>query len=307
MKTITSIGKMQEFARQVRGANLTIGFVPTMGYLHEGHIDLVRHARTESDVVVVSIFVNPTQFDRKDDFDRYPRDDARDHALLEAERVDVLFMPAADQVYQPGAATRVRVDRLAETLCGPRRPGHFEGVATIVAALLSMVTPDRAWFGEKDYQQLCIVRRMVRDLHFPVSIIGVPTVREADGLAMSSRNARLGAPQRAIAPAVHRALTAATDAYLAGETLTAVLIQRAHAVLAKHPELRPEYLEVVDGETLQPVATATDRSVIAAAVWLGEVRLIDNVIFARALEARAGRSEDYATANASHGGHNPHA
>jgi pantoate--beta-alanine ligase len=270
-------------------------------------LELVRRARSQSDVVVVSIFVNPTQFDRKDDFELYPRDDAGDSAMLERERVDVLFMPAADRVYGPGAATRVRVGGLTETLCGPRRPGHFDGVATVVAALLNMVAPDRAWFGEKDYQQLQVVRRMVRDLHIPVEILGVPTFREGDGLAMSSRNARLTADQRAIAPAVHRALAAATEAYLAGETLAPVLIERAHAVLARNPELRPEYLEVVDGETLQPVATADDRSVIAAAVWLGGVRLIDNVIFARALEARASRRGHEAAANDLAGGANPDA
>jgi pantoate--beta-alanine ligase len=278
-----------------------------MGYLHEGHLELVRRARSESDVVVVSIFVNPAQFDRKDDFERYFRDEERDRAMLERERVDVLFMPAADRVYQAGAATRVRVGGLTEALCGPRRPGHFEGVATVVAALFNMVGPDRAWFGEKDYQQLQIVRRMVRDLHFPVAIAGVPTLREPDGLAMSSRNARLGAAERAVAPVVHRALMAATDAYLAGETLAPVLVERAHAVLARHPELRPEYLEVVDGETLKPVGTADDRSVIAAAVWLGGVRLIDNVIFSRALEARASRREEELAASDVRGGMTPDA
>jgi pantoate--beta-alanine ligase len=287
MKVITSIPKMQEFSRQVRGAGLQVGFVPTMGFLHEGHIDLVRRARAESDVVVVSIFVNPAQFDRKDDFERYPRDVERDRDMLARERVDVLFMPAAEQVYGAGAATKVHVEGLTTTLCGPQRPGHFDGVATIVAALFNMVAPDRAWFGEKDYQQLQSVRRMVHDLHFPVQIIGVPTTREADGLAMSSRNARLTAAERALAPAVHRALRAAADAYLAGEKSAAALVDAARAVLDHHTELKVEYLEVVDGETLQPVDAVTDASVMATAVWLGNVRLIDNVLMRRAAETRS--------------------
>jgi pantoate--beta-alanine ligase len=286
MKIITSVRKMQEFSRQVRGAGLSLGFVPTMGYLHDGHIELVRRARAQSDVVVVSIFVNPTQFDRKDDFERYPRDEQGDRAVLEHEGVEVLFMPKADEVYAPGAATRVRVEGLTSTLCGPKRPGHFEGVATIVAALLNMVGPDRAWFGEKDYQQLQVIRRMAADLHIPVEIIGVETLREPDGLAMSSRNARLSAAAREIAPVIPRALRALAEAYAAGETDAARLGERARSVLAERPQVRVEYLEVVDGATLAAVATADDASVVAIAAWLDDVRLIDNVVLARATAAR---------------------
>ena len=301
MKTITSVRKMQEFSRQVRGAGLTVGFVPTMGYLHEGHMELVRRAREASDVVVVSIFVNPTQFDRKDDFEKYPRNDARDRELLERERVDVLFAPEAGDVYRADAATSVRVSRLDATLCGPQRPGHFDGVTTVVASLLNMVGPDRAWFGEKDYQQLQIVRRMVRDLHFPVEIVAAPTVREADGLAMSSRNARLTAEERAVAPALQRALRAAMDVFLGGEARGAEILGAAHAVLGEHEAIRVEYLELVDGVSLEVIETANDGSVLAAAAWLGGVRLIDNVVFSRARAREVVAAQDAECAGAGPG------
>jgi pantoate--beta-alanine ligase len=307
MKVITSIPKMQEFSRQVRGAGLSVGFVPTMGYLHEGHIELIRRARELSDVVVVSIFVNPTQFDRKDDFDRYPRDEQGDRALLEHEGVEVLFTPKTEDVYAPGAATRVRVEGLTDGLCGPRRPGHFEGVATVVAALLNMVGPDRAWFGEKDYQQLQVIRRMVSDLHIPAEILGVETVREPDGLAMSSRNARLTPEQREIAPVIQRALRTMADAYSRGETGAAQLVDAAGAVLATQPDVRVEYLEIVDGASLAPVQHADDSTVIAIAAFLGDVRLIDNIVLSRAREARARASSAAASTTEFNGGANPHA
>jgi len=281
MKTITGIAKMQEFSRQVRTGGLTIGFVPTMGFLHEGHLELVRQARRDADVVVVSIFVNPTQFNRSDDFESYPRDEERDHDLLCAERVDVLFTPSAADVYTPGAATSVAVEGLTGSLCGPRRPGHFEGVTTVVASLFNMVLPDFAVFGEKDYQQLQVIRRMTADLHFPVRIDSSPTVREADGLAMSSRNARLSAADRELAPLVSRALTTALQAFAQGERRAAALQDVARNVLAALDQFEVEYLDVVDGQTLQPVDTADESSVIAIAAWLGGVRLIDNIVFSR--------------------------
>jgi len=308
MKVITGIRKMQEFSRQVRGAGLSVGFVPTMGYLHDGHVALIRRAREQSDVVVVSIFVNPTQFDRKDDFERYPRDEQGDRALLEHEGVEVLFMPKADEVYAPGAATCVRVEGLTSGLCGARRPGHFEGVATIVAALLNMVGPDRVWFGEKDFQQLQVIRRMVADLHIPVEIIGVETVRERDGVAMSSRNARLTPEQREVAPVLRQALGAMADAYLGGETDASKLASRGRAMLASQAGVRIDYLEIVDGITLQPASCADDRSVIAVAAWLGDVRLIDNIVLARVRDAHAsGGPTAAARSNRCDGGANPHA
>ncbi len=281
MKVIRDIDKMQEFARQVRLGGLTIGFVPTRGFLHEGHLELVRHARDEADVVVVSIFVNPTQFDRSDDFDAYPRDDARDRALLEGERVEVLFMPEADAVYLADAATRVGVNGLTDTLCGPGRPGHFEGVTTVVAALFNMVMPDVAVFGEKDYQQLCVIRRMARDLHSPVRIASAPTVREPDGLAMSSRNARLGQEGREAASVIPAALEACVEAFASGEDDAQALLGVAREVMASRAGVEIEYLELVDADSLEAMTTASERSVVAAAAWVDGVRLIDNLIFSR--------------------------
>lgn len=290
MKTITGIAKMQEFSRQLHAGGLTVGFVPTMGYLHDGHLELVRRARTECDTVVVSIFVNPTQFNNREDFEKYPRDLAADRAVLEHAGVDVLFLPEASEVYAPGAATHVHVAALGEHLCGPTRPGHFDGVATIVAALFNMVMPDVAVFGEKDWQQLQIVRRMVKDLHLPVKVVGVPTLRESDGLAMSSRNARLGENERRLAPVIHRALSLAVDAYRSGEKRSSTLLALARAAIEESPAFRIDYLELIDGEALTPVETANDGSVVAVAAFLGGVRLIDNVSLARprALDASSG-------------------
>jgi pantoate--beta-alanine ligase len=287
MKVVASIAKMQELSRQFRGGALTIGFVPTMGYLHDGHLELVRRARAESDVVVVSIFVNPTQFNNQEDFAKYPRDVVADRAVLEHVGVDVLFMPEASEVYADGAATTVHVGTLGDHLCGPVRPGHFDGVATIVSALFNMVMPDVAVFGEKDWQQLQIVRRMVRDLHVPVRILGVPTMRESDGLAMSSRNARLEDAEREVAPAIYRGLSAAAAAYQAGERRSAALIEHARQAIDATGAFRIEYLEIVDGEALAPVETANDGCVMAVAAFLGGVRLIDNVSLARPLERAA--------------------
>jgi pantoate--beta-alanine ligase len=283
MKIITDIAKMQEFGRQVRLGGLSLGLVPTMGYLHDGHLELVRRARAECDVVVVSIFVNPTQFNNPEDFEKYPRDDERDAELLVSERTDVLFMPDASEVYMGDAATTVAVGGLTASLCGPGRPGHFEGVATIVASLFNMVGAEKAFFGEKDIQQLQVIRRMVRDLHMPVEIVGVPTCREADGLAMSSRNARLTREHREVAPVIYRALNAAVDAYIEGEDEAAALLDAARVELEGVGELELEYLELVDAGTMKPVETADENSVMAVAAFFGSVRLIDNILFARAL------------------------
>lgn len=280
MKVVRSIAKMQELSRQARAGGLTVGFVPTMGFLHDGHLALVRQARRRGDVVVVSIFVNPTQFNNADDFENYPRDDAADSAMLEEEGVDILFLPQAADVYPQGAATRVIVSGVAEGLCGTHRPGHFEGVATVVAALLNMVLPDFAVFGRKDFQQLQVVRRMVRDLHFPVEILEGETVREIDGLAMSSRNARLGTVEREAAPVIHRALRAAAQRFAGGERRPEALVAAATDVLSSCALLRVEYLELVDPDRVEAAEAADDRSVLALAAWLGPVRLIDNLTLA---------------------------
>ena len=278
MKIVRSVAKMQELSRQARAGGLVVGFVPTMGYLHDGHLALVREARELAHVVVVSIFVNPTQFNNADDFANYPTDTAADTAMLEEEGVDVLFMPEASDVYPAGAATRVSVSGLSENLCGAFRPGHFEGVATVVAALFNMVLPDLAVFGRKDFQQLQVIKRMVRDLHYPIRIVEGATVRERDGLAMSSRNARLSAEERALAPAIQKALCAAAAAYAGGERRSAALLAEASAVFSSCDAFRVEYLEVVDPDAVAPATAADERSVMAIAAWLGPVRLIDNVV-----------------------------
>lgn len=280
MKVVRSVAKMQELSRQAHAGGLKVGFVPTMGYLHDGHLSLLRKAREEADLVVVSIFVNPTQFNNPEDFANYPVDEKADSAMLEEEDVDILFLPSVEEVYPAGAATRVSVSGLTDELCGRFRPGHFEGVATVVAALLNMVLPDVAVFGRKDFQQLQVIRRMVRDLHFPVRIVAGDTVRERDGLAMSSRNARLSASDREKAVTIPTALSAAAAAYARGERDAASLSGAALSVLASCDALRVEYLEVVDPDAISATPVADDRSVMAVAAWLGPVRLIDNVTLA---------------------------
>ena len=282
MKIVSNAAKMRELSRQTRGAGLSVGLVPTMGYLHDAHLELVRRAREQADVVVVSIFVNPTQFDRKADFDTYPCDEKTDRALLEQEGVDFLFQPEADDVYPHGAASRVRVDGITEGLCGAHRSGHFEGVTTVVAALFNIVEPDFAVFGEKDFQQLQTIRRMVTDLHFGLRIVAVPTVREASGLAMSSRNARLTDRQREQAAILYRGLSAAADSWDQGVTESAALCAAARDCIAECADLAIEYLEIVDARTLAPVEQASADSVIAVAATFGQVRLIDNVRLGRA-------------------------
>ena len=254
----------------------TVGFVPTMGWLHEGHLTLVRRSRAAHAVTVVSVFVNPSQFNNADDLARYPRDEARDVALLAGEGVDIVFAPTAEAMYPPGFATWVSVEGITEVLEGTFRPGHFRGVATVVALLLRMVRPQVAYFGEKDWQQLLVVRRLVRDLHLDVSIVGVPTVREAGGLALSSRNVRLSAEARAGALAIHAALDAVRTAFAAGERNGAVLQAVLQRCLAEEPALMVDYAVVVDADTLHlaPLVEPGARALVAAHV--GGVRLIDN-------------------------------
>jgi pantoate--beta-alanine ligase len=257
-----------------------IGLVPTMGYLHEGHLSLLDVARHTTTFVVVSVFVNPIQFGPGEDFERYPRDLERDAALASSRGADVLFAPATREIY-PDGAPRAVVDApgLDDRLCGAFRPGHFRGVLTIVAKLFHLVRPDVAVFGQKDYQQMVLVRRMVRDLDFPVAIQAAPIVREPDGLAMSSRNAYLDAEERAQARLLHLALNDARLAHDAGVTDARDLIARVRARLAEGPLVREQYIELVDGETLEPVPRAAPGTVLALAAFVGRTRLIDNHIF----------------------------
>jgi pantoate--beta-alanine ligase len=259
-------------------ATPSVGFVPTMGYLHEGHLSLVRRARSENDSVVVSIFVNPTQFGPHEDFQRYPRDLNRDLGLLDTAQVDAVFTPAVDEMYPAGASTMVEVEALSSILEGASRPGHFRGVATIVCKLFHLVHPDRAYFGEKDYQQLRVIQRMVHDLRMPVKVIGCPTIREPDGLAMSSRNVYLSPPERQAAAALSRALSEAKRLSKDDVWEASRLQAEVQKMLDKEPLIRTDYVAIVHPQTLQPVDTAvTAEAVMCLAVWIGRTRLIDNI------------------------------
>ena len=256
----------------------TVGLVPTMGALHAGHARLIERARADCATVVVSIFVNPLQFDRADDLARYPRPLHADLALCEQLGVDVVFAPAPQAIYPEPPDVTVRVGATAKYLCGAFRPGHFEGVATIVLKLFNIVQPQVAYFGEKDAQQLAIIRRMVSDLNVPVTIAPVPTVREPDGLALSSRNQHLSAEERALAPALHKALIVARDVVAAGTRDAAAVKQLAAGAVPADGRLRLEYLEIVDPWTFQPLERIDRPAVAAGALWVGSTRLIDNVL-----------------------------
>ncbi len=256
----------------------SIGLVPTMGALHPGHLSLVRAAPSRCDVVAVSIFVNPTQFGPNEDFAKYPRVLERDSKLLEAERVDLLFTPTVDEMYPKGAATWVTVEGLSEKLCGRSRPGHFRGVTTVVSKLFHIVAPDHAFFGQKDAAQATIIRRMVRDLDMAVEIIVCPIVREPDGLAMSSRNAYLEPAQRKSATVLHRALMRIQTLADKGERNASRLIEEGQSVIAEEPSVRLDYFEVIDPETLDPVADISRGALVAVAAFLGTTRLIDNLV-----------------------------
>lgn len=254
-----------------------LGFVPTMGALHEGHGRLIDEARAASASVAVSVFVNPIQFNQSEDYARYPRLLEADLAFCAERGVDVVFAPPVEQMYPQPQATFVEVGPVADHMEGRFRPGHFRGVATVVLKLFQIVQPDRAYFGEKDAQQLAVIRRMALDLNLPVEIAGVPTVREPDGLALSSRNRHLSAEERAIAPRLYQALRAAERSIAAGETRAETVKRAALEVLPGEPQMRLEYLEIADDAEMQPVASITGPVRVAAAVWVGRTRLIDNI------------------------------
>ncbi|HVG10434.1 MAG TPA: pantoate--beta-alanine ligase [Thermoanaerobaculia bacterium] len=269
-------GNIGDMARW-RKAGERIGFVPTMGALHEGHLSLVGIARKHADRVVASVFVNPTQFGPNEDFGRYPRQPEKDAGMLAAAGCDLLFLPDVDTMYPPGHTVYVDLGNPSETLEGVCRPGHFRGVATVVALLFNLVQPDVAVFGEKDAQQLAVIRRMVRDLHIPVEIVPAPTIREADGLAMSSRNAYLSPEERKAAAVLHRSLRNAEAAIQAGERRGDEVRRILSETLNSEPLARVEYAEVVDAESFQPVEKLRGRLVLPLAVRVGGTRLIDNL------------------------------
>ncbi|MDR5866327.1 pantoate--beta-alanine ligase [Halomonas koreensis] len=276
MQTLDAIPALREALAAHRRAGRTIGLVPTMGNLHDGHLALVAEARRRADVVVATIFVNPMQFGPDEDLDAYPRTLAEDRARLEAAGCDLLFAPDPATIYPRGldAQTRVSVPEVSEGLCGASRPGHFDGVATVVTMLFHLVQPDLACFGEKDYQQLAVIRRLVADLHLPIEIVGVPIVRDADGLALSSRNGYLDADQRARAPALHATLRVLREALQAGEPVAATL-ETGRARL-REAGFAPDYLELRAAD-LGPVGETTRDAVLLAAARLGPTRLIDNL------------------------------
>jgi pantoate--beta-alanine ligase len=277
MKMCTTIPEGRAACGYLRASNKRLGLVPTMGALHEGHLSLVRAAKAQCDAVAVSIFVNPTQFGPSEDLSKYPRQFERDCGLLEKEGIDILFAPAVEEIYPGGQVSWVVVEELSEKLDGRSRPGHFRGVTTIVAKLFHIIEPAAAFFGQKDAAQLAVIRRMVRDLNFPVEIVAGPIVREPDGLAMSSRNVYLALEERGRALVLQRALNEARQKFLAGERSAAKLITAAKEVFIREPKVALDYFEVVDPDTLDPVAHISERTLIAVAAYVGSTRLIDNL------------------------------
>ena len=269
---------LREFREYRASTNGSVGFVPTMGYLHDGHLELVRRARSENEVVAVSIFVNPTQFGPSEDFAQYPRDMDRDLALLEKGGADLIFAPEVEEMYPPGCATWVEVGQVTERLEGATRPGHFGGVATVVAKLFNMVQPDRSYFGQKDAQQVVVIKKMVADLNMNLEIVVVPTVRESDGLAMSSRNTYLNADERQAALVLWNSLKLARRLYGQGECSADCLREQMAALIQREPLAEIDYISVAESQTLEELETVTNSALVSLAVHIGKTRLIDNMV-----------------------------
>lgn len=278
MRIIKSIAEMQAASHELRRSGSVLGFVPTMGALHEGHLSLIRRVRAECEVVTASIFVNPLQFGPHEDFARYPRSFEEDCRLLEAEGVDLLFAPEVAEMYPPGAVTTVTVFEIGNRLDGSSRPGHFAGVATVVAKLFNTVRPHRAYFGQKDAAQLAVLRQMVRDLNFDVEIVGCAIVRDADGLALSSRNKYLSAEERRHALVLRRALLRMERMVAEGERQSDALIQEGRRIIQAEPGVRLDYLAIIDANTLIPVTSIESGTLVAVAAYVGSTRLIDNFL-----------------------------
>ncbi|MBM3239411.1 pantoate--beta-alanine ligase [Candidatus Poribacteria bacterium] len=278
MKLITSLSEMQKYVNDLRAQGKTIGFVPTMGFLHEGHLSLMRQARAENDIVIISIFVNPTQFGPQEDYDAYPRDLTRDCNLVMEISVDAVFAPSVREMYREGYNTFVEVEgTLTQRLCGASRPGHFRGVTTVVAKLFNLVKPHRAYFGQKDAQQLIVIQRMVNDLNFAIEIVPMPTIREHDGLAMSSRNKNLNKEERQSALVLYKSLNLAMDMINTGERDAAKIRTKMQRLIETEKKAKIDYISLVDAHTLEELTTLTGEILIALAVFIGNTRLIDNV------------------------------
>jgi len=278
MQIINSPLEMQQTALALRAAGQRLGVVPTMGFLHAGHLSLVKRARERSAVVILTLFVNPTQFGPQEDLAKYPRDFERDAAQCRAVGVDILFAPAAADMYAPNASIFVTEEKLSRGLCGAARPGHFRGVCTVVAKLFNLCLPHIAVFGEKDAQQIRILRRMVRDLNFPIEIVSAPIIREPDGLALSSRNIYLSPDERRQALVLRRALDEAERLFQAGTRAAATLKTALRNIIEQAPAAQIDYIEIVDNETLEPVPTLANPALVALAVFIGKTRLIDNTV-----------------------------
>ena len=278
MRIINHIPDMQRWSETQRLAGKKIACVPTMGFLHEGHLSLVREGKRRGDVVVVTIFVNPMQFNQASDFDKYPRNVEQDQRMLEEIGTDVLFYPTAPEMYPENFQTAVEVDKVSKPLCGAFRPGHFRGVTTVVAKLFNIVKPHFALFGEKDFQQCVVIQRMVKDLNFDVEIIPMPTIRETDGIAMSSRNARLNESERQTSLCISRALNSAQEMVTRGERNTEAVLQMVQDTLSKDGGVRLEYASLCHPETLEEASRVSGPTLLAIAVWVGDVRLIDNCV-----------------------------
>ena len=276
-KLITSIDEMKEIVKDLKVEGLSIGFVPTMGYLHEGHISLMECSKKDNDITVVSVFVNPIQFGKNEDYYKYPRDIDRDLEICSKVGVNYLFNPSQREMYPEGYSTYVVVEGITEVLCGAYREGHFKGVATVVNKLFNIVKPDRAYFGKKDYQQLKVIQRMVKDLNMDVEVIGCPLIREKDGLALSSRNKYLSPEERKSALSISKALFEAKKRFEEGETNSEVLKKLIRDIISSYPNTKIQYVEIVDGETLKFKEKAEKGDVIAIAVYVGDTRLIDNI------------------------------
>jgi pantoate--beta-alanine ligase len=285
MEILRTIQAVRGWVQTQRGAGRSIHFVPTMGYFHEGHLSLMRRAKADGGAVIISIFVNPLQFAPNEDYERYPRDLERDRQLAESVGVEAIFYPEVSEMYPSGFQTEVRVKQLSQPLCGRSRPGHFEGVATVVLKLFNIVTPDRAYFGQKDYQQLRVIQQMVRDLNLPVEIVPCPIVREADGLAMSSRNVYLSPAERQAATVLYRSLMWAQEQVQAGERDALRLQRGVYEMLARELLAQIDYVELVDAETLQPVSRIEHPTLLALAVYFGKARLIDNTLLTPTTDA----------------------
>ncbi|ODS29875.1 MAG: pantoate/beta-alanine ligase [Candidatus Scalindua rubra] len=278
MDVITKVNEMQTRVLSIKDRKKSIGFVPTMGALHEGHVSLIRSARKENNKLIVSIYLNPTQFDNEDDFNNYPRQMDKDIEIVERENADLVFAPGTKELYPEGFCTYVTQDKLTDSLCGRLRPGHFNGVTTIVTKLFNIIKPDRAYFGQKDYQQTVVIKRLVADLNMDIDVRVLPIVRDEDGLAISSRNKRLNPEERQNALCIYSSLSKAKSVFASNIKDSKEIIEEMTSIIKKTKNIKIDYVSIVDPNTLENVSSINGKAVATVAVWIGNTRLIDNII-----------------------------